>query len=117
MSTKAGHFEVVTSLQEERCLAAIASFCARRSRPPKIFSDNAKNFLAFRTDLDTGFEIAACQHLSTKAIEWLVIPVLEPHFGCLWETSIKSMKHHLRKVMKKHIFLIEHFTALITHIE
>ena len=122
MSTKACHLEVVTSLHEEACLAAIARFCARRGRPTKIFSDNATKFLASRTDLDNTFEIDAFnrhmkQNLSAKAIEWLVIPVHAPHFGGLWETSIKSMKHHLRKVMKKHILLIEHFTTLITQIE
>ena len=122
LSTKACHLEVVTSLHEEACLAAIARFCALKGRLTKIFSDNATNFLALRTDLDTGFAIDAFnrhlkQNLSTKAIEWLFIPEHAPHFGDLWETSIKSMKHHLRKVMKKHILLIEHFTTLITQIE
>ena len=88
MSTKACHLEVVTSLHEEACLAAIARFCARRSRPTEIFSDNAAIFLASRTDLDTGFEIDAFnrhvkQNLSTKAIKWLIIPVHAPHFGGL----------------------------------
>ena len=102
--------------------ASIERFCARRGRPTKIFSDNATNFLVSRTDLDNRFEMDAFkrhikQNLSTKAIEWLVIPVHAPHFRGLWETSIKSMKHHLRKVMKKHILLIEHLTNLITQTE
>ena len=122
VSTKACHLEVVTSLHEEACLAAIARYCARRGRLTEIFSDNATNFLFSRTDLDTRFEIDTFnrhikQDLSTKAIEWLIIPVNAPHFGDLWEISIKSMKHHLRKVMKKHILLIEHFTTLSTQIE
>ena len=109
MSTKACHLEVVTSLHEEACLAAIALSCARPGQPT-IFFDIANNFLTSRTDLDTVFEIDAYnrhikQNLSTKAIDWLVIPVHAPHFGGLWETSIKSMKHHLRNVMK-HILLI-----------
>ena len=36
MSTKACHFEVVSSLNEKACLATITSFCARRGRPAKI---------------------------------------------------------------------------------
>ena len=111
MSTKECHFEVVTTLHEEACLAAIARFCARRGRPIRIISDNATYILASRTDLDTGFEIDAFnrykkQNLSTKAIEWLVIPIHSPHFGGNWETPIKSVKYHIRKVEKKHILLI-----------
>ena len=87
MSTKACHLEVVTSLHEEACLAAIARFCCdRRDRPTKIFSDNANNFHASRADLDTRFEIDAFhrhmkQTLSIKAIEWLVLPVHVPYLG------------------------------------
>ena len=86
----------------------------------KIFSDNATNFLASRPDLDTGFGIDAFnrhmkQNLSTKAIEWLVIPVHAPNFRGLWE--IKSLKQHLRKVMKKQNLLIEHFSTVITQNE
>ena len=46
-----------------------------------------------------------------------ILPVHAPDVGGLWETSIKAMKQNLRKIMKKHILLIEHFTTLITEIE
>ena len=83
MSTKACHLEVVTSLHEEACLAAIARSCTRPGQPTKVFY-NATKFLTSRTDLDTVFEIDAYnrhikQNLSTKAIDWLVIPVHAPH--------------------------------------
>ena len=65
---------------------------------------------------DTGFEIYTfirhmMQNLSTTAIDWLVIPVRASHFGGLWETPVKTMIHHRRKVMKKQLLINEHFTA------
>ena len=122
MSTKACHLETVSSLNEKTCLATITRFCARRGRPVKIFSDNATNFIASRSDLDFSFNSnnftqVIKQNLSSKGIEWLVIPVRAPHFGGLWETSIKSLKHHLRRTMKKQILMLEDFTTLLTQIE
>ena len=100
MSTKAFHLEVVSSLNEKACLATITRFCARRGPPAKIFSDNAINFIVSRSYLDFSFNSnyftqVIKQNLSSKRIEWLVIPVRARHFwwslGNLHEVTETSL--------------------------
>ena len=37
-----------------------------------------------------------------------------PHFGGLWESAIKSMKHHLRREMRTIVKSCENFQTLLT---
>lgn len=46
-----------------------------------------------------------------------IIPPSAPHFGGIWEAGVKSVKYHLRRVMKTQVFTNEEFNTLIIGIE
>jgi len=52
-----------------------------------------------------------------RRISWHFIPPLAPHFGSLWEFSVKSFKHHLKKVVGDSLFTFEELNTLIIEIE
>ena len=51
----------------------------------------------FFSDQKTTGEIS--ELCSTTNIEWKFIPEHAPHFGGLWESAVRSMKSHLKKVV------------------
>ena len=50
-------------------------------------------------------------------IEWKFIPEKAPHFGGLWESSVKSMKYHLKQVMSNVKLTFEECSTLLAQIE
>ena len=50
-------------------------------------------------------------------INWLTVPPRTPHFGCLWEAAIKSMKTHFYMTIGTTKMSFGNFTTLITQIE
>ena len=128
MSTKACHIEHMLSMTEASCLAALKRFFARRRKSSKIFSDNAPSFLAAQETLSIQKETNLSFHQTVSSTsfqtsvnilgtEWLVISTRAPHFGGLWESAIKSMKHHLRREMRTLVMSCENFQTLLTQIE
>ena len=95
-------------------LNAFSRFTSRRDFPSIVYSDNATNFRgAYR-------EMLECQLLSSQDFQdevqtstskfniiWKFSPPRSPHFGGLWETMIKNLKIHLRKVTARHVCTFE----------
>ncbi|XP_046405050.1 uncharacterized protein LOC124170373 [Ischnura elegans] len=90
--------------QLTRCHLA-QKFISRRGRCLKLFSDNATNFRGADRELRSLFKAAssfyekASGDLSTCGTDWIFNPPYAPHFGGLWEAGVKSVKHHLRRVI------------------
>ncbi|GBM93017.1 hypothetical protein AVEN_219831-1 [Araneus ventricosus] len=40
-----------------------------------------------------------------------------PHFGGLWEAAVKSMKHHLRRVIGSQVLAQEEFLTVLEEIK
>ena len=96
-ASKAVHLEAVSSLtSSDAMVAALRRFIARRGCPGQIVSDNATNFVGARRELEKMVKDCAQKY---SHIEWHFIPPRSPNFGGLWEAAVKSMKHHLRRVM------------------
>ena len=103
-STKAVHIEVISELTTKALLLGLSRFCDRRVCPKIIYSDNGPNFRGAQSHLtklyhflrseETTSEVH--QHMIQHGIQWNTIPQRSPHFGGLWESAIKSMKHLLR---------------------
>ena len=98
------HIELVEDLTKEACMAAIKRFTARRGLPEQIFSDNGRNFIGARHDILKVQELLSldCSNKSLgsfEGIEWETIPPRAPHFGGLWEASVKSLKRRMRKTV------------------
>ncbi|GFX25371.1 uncharacterized protein TNCV_1423561 [Trichonephila clavipes] len=48
---------------------------------------------------------------------WHFIPPSSPHFGGIWESGIRSVKFHLKRVLGETILTFEELTTLLTQIE
>ena len=124
-STKAIHLELVSDLTSDAFLAALKRFIARRGIPTQIFSDNGTNFRRASSTLhelyrllkSKGFEQATQEFISSQGIKWSFIPPSAPHFGGLWESGVKSVKFHLRRVIGCTVLNFEEYSTILTQIE
>ena len=116
-ASKAVHLEAVSSLTSDAMVAALRRFIARRGIPSQIVSENGTNFVGARRDLNELEKVVEAGAQSYNSIEWLFIPPRSPNFGGLWETAVKSMNHHLRRVMGKSILTYEEMTTILCQIE
>ena len=101
---------------------------SRRGKSSEIFSDNAPSFLAARETLSIQEKTDLSLHQTVSSTsfqtsvnqlgpEWLVIFTRTPHFDGLWESAIKSMKHHLRRELRTFFMSCENFQTLLTQAE
>ncbi|XP_050293849.1 uncharacterized protein LOC126734318 [Anthonomus grandis grandis] len=54
---------------------------------------------------------------ANQGIQWNFIPPHASHFGGLWESSIKSVKYHLKRIVGSLSLTFEDFSTIITQIE
>ncbi|GFU42236.1 integrase catalytic domain-containing protein [Trichonephila clavipes] len=93
--------------------------------PRHIYSDNGTNFVGARRKLDEIRKLwlslptneAISYYLSKSSIDWHFIPPSSPHFGGIWESGIRSVKFHLKRVLGETILTFEELTTLLTQIE
>ena len=116
-ASKAVHLEAVSSLTSDAMVAAMRRFIARRDIPSQIVSDNATNFVGARRDLNELEKVVKAGAQSYHSIERLFIAPRSPNFGGLWEAVVKSMKHHLRRVIGNSILTYEEMTTILCQIE
>ncbi|XP_026471521.1 uncharacterized protein LOC113375790 [Ctenocephalides felis] len=125
IATKAIHIELVTSLSTEAFMSALRLFIARRGCCYVIHSDNGRNFVGAKNELRqlaTLFqsEMSKQEIISSSArlgITWQFIPSHAPHFGGLWEGSMKVMKHYIRRVIGSHCLTFEEYMTVLLQIE
>ena len=126
LASKAVHLEVVTDQTTKAFQACLQRFIARRNCPQHIYSDNGPNFTGAKNELkrlyawlrskETDDEI---QHylLSHHGVTWHNSPPAAPHFGGLWESAVRSMKKHLRRVMGDTKYTFEELTTISCQVE
>ena len=123
-ASRAVHLEAVSDLTTQACIAALRHFTARGERPAMIYTDNGSNFAGTKTEIESLQNILKNEHADSFQAEaanlnmkWNPIPPRAPHFGGLWEASIKSAKYHLRRVMGNNVLTFEELTTLFCQIE
>ena len=122
-STRAVHLEVVSDLTSQTFLNAFRRFVGRRGRCNDLYSDNATTFYGADAELQKMFTAASkfykesAEQLSNDGTYWKFIPANSPHCGGLWEAGIKSVKHHLKRVIGEHTLTFEELSTLLVDIE
>ncbi|XP_011863524.1 PREDICTED: uncharacterized protein LOC105559655, partial [Vollenhovia emeryi] len=125
MTIKAVHMEVVSDLSSEGFIAALRRFVARRGLPKNIYSDNGTNFVGANNKLKELYVLFnSSEHIelinrysNNHHITWHFIPSSAPHFGGLWESTVKLFKHHFKRVVGDSLFTFEELNTFTVEIE
>jgi hypothetical protein len=124
--TKAVHLEVVSDFSTPAFLAALTRFVSRRGLPSRLYSDCGTNFVGADTHIkrtinnffqDSTNQDILSDYATTKGFEFCFIPPAAPHQGGLWESAVKSFKHHLIRVIGTEVLTVEEFFTVSTKIE
>lgn len=98
-------------------------FISRRGLPKNMYSDNATNFVGAHNELKQLYSFfnahveEITKDLINFQINWHFIPSRSPHFGDLWEATVKIVKHYLKRVIGSTILTFEEFDTIIVQIE
>ncbi|XP_051162143.1 uncharacterized protein LOC127282103 [Leptopilina boulardi] len=122
MVTRALHLELVSDYTSNGFLSAFKRFVSRRGLPSNLYSDNGTNFQGADRHLKQTFRNLSkneeiCNFISQDNIKWSFIPPAAPHFEGLREAGVKSIKHHLRRMIGTHTFTIEEMSTLLCQVE
>lgn len=119
--TRAVHLELVTSMTSEAFIVAFRRFTARRGFCAELYSDNGTTFVGANTEMkkaiETWEESNTLDFMASRGTQWHFITPAAPFKGGIWEAAVKSMKHHLRRVMGLQKFSYEPFHTLLVEIE
>ena len=126
LTYKAVHLEVVSDQTTQAFQACLQRFISRRNCPQHLYSDNGPNFTGAKNELKRLYSWLknettdnSIQHylLSTHGVTWHNSPPAAPHFGGLWESGVRSMKKHLRRVMGTRLYSFEELTTIACQVE
>lgn len=123
LATGAVHLELVSDYSTEAFLAPLRRFTSRRGLCAVIHSDQGTNFVGAARELRSLLSIlnqeegSVRDHLQREGIKWKFNPPTAPHFGGTWKAAVKSLKHHLRRVIGDQRLTFEELTTLLAQIE
>nr|XP_034195313.1 uncharacterized protein LOC117611471 [Osmia lignaria] len=123
LSTRAIHLEAVSDLTSASFLAAFRRFISRRGRCATMLSDNGTVFHGADRELRnmfrgaSAFYLNAAASLAAEGTDWSFIPPYAPHFGGLWEAGVRTVKHHLRRIVENATLTFEEMTTLLCQVE
>ena len=125
LSTKAVHIEAVSDLTSEAFLACLRRFISRRGKPTLLWSDHGTNFVGAKRILQELYQFlkesqtnqAVSDFCSSQGIQWDFIPEHAPHSGGLWESTVRSLKTHLHRIVGNSRLTFEELTTVLSQIE
>lgn len=119
MTVIAVHLEMVADLSTESFLAAFDRFTAHRGVPMEIQSDCGTNYVGAARELKSLLDESATKKVLQvrTPCKWIFNPPAVPHFGGIWESAIKSIETHLKKVIGLQVLTKEDLTILIIRVE
>ena len=123
MSTRTVHLELVTGYSSQDFISAFRRFTATRGKGSELVSDQGTTFIGADKALQQLYMESSVhmQELSGLLVDegtsWAFNPPGSPHFGGLWEAAVKSVNHHLRRVVGCHTLTFEEFYTLLKQVE
>lgn len=121
--TKACHLELVTDLTTVAFLECLRRFISRRGCPLHIYSDNATNFVGAKEELKqlskflSDNNVVISDFAANKGFEWSTIPARTPHFGGLWESSVKRAKSYIKDLVQNSNLTFEQLNTIVIDVE
>lgn len=121
MATRAIHLDVIVGLSTEEFMAAFARFVNRRGRCFELYSDNGTSFVGTNNELSAALvqwsKNVPNHELSKYQTEWRFITPAAPHHGGAWESMVKRVKFHMRRVIGDRILTRDQLYTTMTQIE
>ncbi|XP_053686155.1 uncharacterized protein LOC128735696 [Sabethes cyaneus] len=125
MASKAVHIDMVYSLTSDAFVNMLKRLVGRRGRVTDIYCDNARTFVGANRLLEENRLNFNAIHQSSKLLTYCADngitfhfnPARSPHFGGLWEASVKTFKYHLYRVIKDTQLNIDDFNTLLVQVE
>ncbi|XP_049874500.1 uncharacterized protein LOC126372695 [Pectinophora gossypiella] len=123
LAVKAIHLEVVSDLSTPAFIAAFDRFVSRRGLCKMVISDCGTNFIGARRYLSEIHQLLLTKQselnteFSGRGIDWRLNPPTGSHFGGIFESGVKSMKHHLKRVVGLQVLTFEELVTVLTKIE
>lgn len=125
MATKAVHIELVTDASTEKFMMALRRFISVRGRVATIHCDNATNFHGADNEMTEFYKMLHSNATKTalerefvpQQISFKFIPASSPHVGGLWESNVKAVKFHMKRIMGLTKLNFEELFTLLKQIE
>ncbi|XP_047027719.1 uncharacterized protein LOC124635810 [Helicoverpa zea] len=123
LAVKAIHLELVTDLSTSAFIAALDRFVSRRGLCQLIISDCGTNFVGAKRYLSEVHQFLSTQEseLNTECtkrnIVWQHNPPTASHFGGIFESGVKSMKYHLKRVVGLQVLTFEEMLTVLNKVE
>ncbi|CAG9126303.1 unnamed protein product [Plutella xylostella] len=124
MVTKAVHLELVSDLSTSAMLAALKRLSAKRGTPGHLYSDFGSCFIGADRKLKEEYEqiketlgTEFMSEIADMNIEWHFQGPSWPSAGGLWESQVKQLKHHLKRVVGDQKLTFEEYSTLLAQLE
>lgn len=121
MKTRAVHLDLVMDLTSASFIACFTRFISRRGNCYKLFSDNGKSFVGAERPIANAYKEwqrdGTVDAIANKGTQWNFMAPAAPHQGGIYEAAVKSMKFHLKRVVRDKIMDYEQFITLLCEIE
>ncbi|XP_029156972.1 uncharacterized protein LOC114929574 [Nylanderia fulva] len=123
LGSRAVHLDVASDYSADAFLASLRRFIARRGVCQTLYSDCGTTFIGADTQLRDLFAATnpegrrIASFAAQEQIQWRFNPPAAPNFGGIWEAAVKSMKHHLRRVIGEATLTYEEMATLLSQVE
>lgn len=121
MKTRAVHIDIVEDLTSTSFLACYECFVARRGPCYRLYSDNGTSFVGAERELTRAYAEwrtdGTVDSVAKRGTQWIFMTPGAPHQGGIYEAAVKSMKHHLKRVVGPRVMEHRQFRALLCNIE
>lgn len=120
LASRAIHLELVSDASSQAFIAALKRMISRRGIISQIISDNGTNFVGANNYLKA---LAEQLENSSDAIaekfnfKWTFATPGAPHHGGIYEAAVKSIKHHLTRVIGDTTLTFEEYATVLCQAE
>ena len=122
LSVKAVHIDFVYDCSTNAFVNAFKRFCSQCGLPSDLYSDNATTYRGADRELRMYLSTLSSDReirnlLASDGVTWHFSPPSAPHFGGLWEAGVKSLKMHLKPLLRNLTPTSDEFCTMLKEIQ